>query len=148
MAFTATTVNSDAAWRPDLYAFAPTDVVPEALILQCTTVAGNVEGDAPSVRVAYVDDDEATFTAEGQDIDEAEPSLSEVLVHTAKITQLVRLSREQYSQPQTPDQLSQSVARALTRRGDLAFVAESAPTPPGSRTRRRAGERRQHRCGW
>lgn len=130
MPFTATTVNSDKAWAPDLYAFAPTDVLPEALILQCTTVAGNIEGDAPSTRVAYVDDDEAVFKAEGAALDEAEPSLAEVLVHTAKITQLVRLSREQYSQPQTPDQLSQSVARALTRRGDLAFVAEVAPTPP------------------
>ncbi len=90
MAFTATTVNSDKAWAPDLYAFSPADVVPEALILQCSTVAWNVEGDSPVVRVAYVDDDEATFTVEGVEIDEAEPSLSEVLVHTAKITQLVR----------------------------------------------------------
>ena len=113
MPFTATTVNSAKAWAPDLYEFAPADVIPEALILQCTTQAGRIEGDAPSVRVAYVDDDEATFTAEGQVIDGAEPSLSEVLVHTAKITQLVRLNREQYAQEGTADQLSQSVARAF-----------------------------------
>ena len=56
MPFTATTVNSAAAWRPDLYEFAPADALPEALILQCTTQAGSVEGDAPSVRVAFVDD--------------------------------------------------------------------------------------------
>ena len=148
MPFTATTVNSAAAWRPDLYEFAPADALPEALILQCTTQAGSVEGDAPSVRVAFVDDDEATFTAEGQNVEEASPALSEVLVHTAKVTRLVRLSREQYNQDGTADQLARSVSQALTRRGDLAFVAESAPTPPGSRTRRRAGERRQHRCGW
>lgn len=46
MPFTATTVNSAAAWRPDLYEFAPADALPEALILQCTTQAGSVEGDA------------------------------------------------------------------------------------------------------
>jgi hypothetical protein len=106
MPFTHTTVISDKAWAPDLYSFAPTDVVPDTLILQCTTVAGNIEGDSPVTRVAYVDD-EATFTAEGAEIDEAEPSLAEVLVHTAKITHLVRISREQYGQPDTADQLSQ-----------------------------------------
>ena len=46
MPFTATTVNSAAAWRPDLCEFDPADALPEALILQCTTQAGSVEGDA------------------------------------------------------------------------------------------------------
>jgi HK97 family phage major capsid protein len=130
MAFTATTANSARAWSPDLYEFAPADAVPDALILQCTTVVGQIEGDSPSVRVAYVDDDQATFTAEGSTIPEAQPALSEVLVHSGKISQLVRLSREQYSQTGTAEQLSQSVSRALTRRGDLAFVAEPAPGGP------------------
>jgi hypothetical protein len=62
MAFTHTTATSAAAWRPDLYEFAPADVLPEALIMQCSTVAGNIEGNAPSVRVGYVDDNTATFT--------------------------------------------------------------------------------------
>jgi hypothetical protein len=37
------------------------------------------------MRVAYVDDDEAQFTAEGDEIPEGEPTLAEVLVHTAKV---------------------------------------------------------------
>ncbi|MGV0646714.1 phage major capsid protein [Mycolicibacterium sp. XJ2546] len=127
---TITTGTSAKGWSPDLHVFAPTDVVPDALILQCSTVAGQIEGDDPAVRVAYVDDDEAQFTAEGATIPEGEPQLAEVLVHTAKITQLVRLSNEQYAQDQTAVQLSQSVARAITRRGDIAFVAEAAPTAP------------------
>lgn len=130
MAFTATTVNSDKAWAPDLHVYSATDVLPTALILQCSTVAGRVEGDAPIMRVAYVNDDEAVIKAEGSELDEGEPSLSEALVYTSKITQLVRLSREQYSQDQTADQLAQSVARAITRRADLAFVAEAAPVGP------------------
>ena len=130
MAFTATTVNSAKAWAPDLYAFAPTDAIPDALILQASTPAGRIEGDEPSTRVAYVVDDTATITPEGQTIDEAEPQLAEVLVHSAKVSMLVRLSREQYMQNQTADQLSLSVARAVTRRADIAFVAEPAPTPP------------------
>jgi HK97 family phage major capsid protein len=132
MPFTATTVNSAKAWAPDIYAFAPTDAIPDALILQASTPAGRIEGDEPVTRVAYVIDDEATITPEGQTIDEAEPQLAEVLIHSAKISMLVRVSREQFQQDQTADQLSMSVGRAVTRRADLAFVAEPAPTAPAT----------------
>ena len=37
---------------------------------------------------------------------------------------------EQYRQPNTPAQLAQSVARSVTRRADLAFLSETAPTAP------------------
>ena len=56
--------------------------------------------------------------------------MGEVLIHTAKASQFITLSREQYSQRGTAQQLSDSVRRALTLRGDIAFVAEPAPTPP------------------
>lgn len=125
-----TTPGTGGAWSPDIQAFAPSDVIPTALILECSTLAGTVEGDDPAVRVGYVDDDQAQFTAEGSEIPEAAPQLAEVLVHTAKVTQLVRVSREQYQQASTATQLSQSVARAITRRADLAFANEPAPTAP------------------
>lgn len=130
MAFTAKTANSAAAWRPDLYEFAPADVIDAAAILNHSTVVGRVEGDAVAVRCAYVDDDDAVIKAEGAELDEAEPTLSEVLVYTSKITQLVRLSREQYAQDGTADQLAASVSRAIIRRADTLFFAEAAPTPP------------------
>jgi HK97 family phage major capsid protein len=130
MPFTHTTSTAAGAWRPDVYTFAAADAVPDALILQCSTVAGEIEGDEPVMRVAYVDDDQAQFTAEGESVPEGEPTLAEVLVHTAKVTQLVRLSNEQYGQTNTATQLSQSVSRAVTRRANLAFVAEPAPTGP------------------
>lgn len=127
---TITTPGAAAAWRPDVHTFAPADAVPLAAILACTTIGGRVDGDAPAVRVAYVNDDDATITAEGAEIGEAAPALAEVVVSTAKITQRVRLSNEQWSQAQTPEQLAQSVARAVTRRADRAFLAEPAPTSP------------------
>jgi HK97 family phage major capsid protein len=130
MAFTATTTNSDKAWAPDVTAFAPVDAVPDALILQCSTVSGEVNGDEPVMRVGYVADDEAVFKAEGAALDEGTPDLAEVLVHTAKVTQLVRLSSEQWTQTNTAVQLSQSVSRAITRRANIAFVAEAAPGGP------------------
>ncbi|MBY4573974.1 major capsid protein [Gordonia paraffinivorans] len=124
MAFTATTSNSDAAWRPDVNVFAPVDTVPEAVLLQATTVSGEIIGDAPSLRVGYVTDDDATVTAEGQEIDEGEPELDEVVVTTSKISQLVRISNEQWRQLGTSDQLAQSVRRALIKKSDLLFLSD------------------------
>jgi hypothetical protein len=82
------------------------------------------------VHVGYVDDATAVFKAEGDTLDEAQPGLNEVVCYTAKLTQLIRLSREQYMQVGTPDQLSLSVQRAIIRRADIAFLAEPAPTSP------------------
>ena len=132
MSFTHTTGTSAYAWRPDTTAFVAGDVLADALILQCSTIAGSVEGDAPSVRCAYVNDDTATFVAEGQPIPESEPELAEVNVFTGKLSQLVRVSREQFSQQGTADQVSASVARALIRAADIAFLTQSAPTPPAT----------------
>jgi len=130
MAFTATTVNSAAAWRPDLFVFEAADVIPEATILNHSTVAGTIEGDEPVVRVAFCVDDDAKFYDEGAQFDEAEPDLQEALVHTKKFGQLIRMSREQYSQAGTADELARSVARAMTVKADSAFLAQAAPVGP------------------
>ncbi len=130
MAFTHTTATSAFAWRPDVSVFAAPDVLSAALILQCSTISGSVEGDAPAVRCAFVNDDTATFVAEGDPIPESEPELAEVVVHTGKLSQLVRVSREQFFQTGTADSVSASVARALIRAADVAFLSQVAPTPP------------------
>ncbi|MGE9806915.1 phage major capsid protein [Janibacter sp. G1551] len=127
---TESTFTSAKAWSPDLSTFAPGDVIPDALILQITTKAGAVEGDEPAVRVAYVDDAAAGFEAEGDDIAEANPSLSEVVVHTGKVAQLVRLSREQWAQAGTSGMLSESVRRAIVTKANMALLSQVAPTLP------------------
>ena len=127
---TETTLTSAKAWSPDVTAVAPDIAVPDALILQTSTVAGSVEGDQPAVRVQYVDDASAGFVAEGATISEADPNLAEVLVYTGKIAQLIRLSREQWSQPNASQLLSVSVARAVTRAANVAYLAQAAPTGP------------------
>ncbi|BBZ38733.1 phage major capsid protein [Mycobacterium conspicuum] len=130
MAFTATTPNSAAAWRPDLYSFAPETVIPSALIFSITTVSGQIEGDAPSLRVAYADDATAEFIDEAAEIDEAQPDLAEALVYTKKIALLIRMSREQYTQNGTDEHLSNSVARSMVYKADNALLAQPAPTSP------------------
>ncbi|WP_264032860.1 hypothetical protein [Mycolicibacterium gilvum] len=104
--------------------------MPEALILKTSTVAGSIEGDKPSLHVAYIDDADAQFIAEATEIPESDPTLAEVLVHTGKISQLVPLSAEQFSQDGTASQIAQSVSRALVKRADQAYLAQVAPTPP------------------
>ncbi len=99
MANTETTLTSAKAWSPDLTSVASDIAVPEALILATSTVSGTIEGDAPAVRVQFIDDATAGFVAEGAVISEADPNLSEALVYTGKVAQLIRLSREQWSQP-------------------------------------------------
>ncbi len=130
MSFTATTVNSPAAWRPDQFTFQPEDVLPDASILVASSVVGHIEGDQPAMRVAYVVDDNAEFVDEGDTLDESEPALNEAVVYTKKIAQLVRLTNEQYRQNMTPEKLAASVARALTRKANLAFLAQTAPVGP------------------
>lgn len=127
---THTTTTSAEAWAPDVRAFAPEEAVPDALILRTSSVLGEVEGDDVAVRVAFVDDDDAQFTAEGATIPESDPVLDEVLVYTGKVTQLVHLSREQWLQGGTADKLAESVRRAVTKKANQAYLAQVAPTSP------------------
>lgn len=125
-----TTPNSAHAWAPDVTEVAPDIAIPDALVLQTSTVAGQVEGDAPVVRCQYVNDDAAGFVNEGAVITEAAPELAEVVVATGKVAQLIRLSREQWQQPNASTLLSNSVARAVTRAANAAYISQIAPTAP------------------
>lgn len=122
-----TTHDAAVAWRPDVTTFAAEDVLAEALIITETENAGTVDGDAPAVRVAYIKDDDAEFVAEGADPGDANPELSEVTVHTAKIMQLIPMTNEQFYQAGTEQRLSSSAVRALTKKADEAFLAQPAP---------------------
>lgn len=130
MSPTITTETSAKAWSPDIQFFPAAEVIPEALVLTTSTLAGSIEGDEPAVRVAYVDDADAQFTAEGDDIPEAEPTLSEVLVHTGKVTLLVKVSREQYNQNGTANMLSESARRAVLKKANEAYLSQVIPTAP------------------
>lgn len=128
-----TTLDVSSAWAPDINAFNPEEVVPEALILQHSTVAGVIEGDRPSLNVAFINDDDAQFTAENATIDESTPDLDEVEVYTAKITQLVRLTNEQQRQEGTEKRLATSANRAVVKKANEAFLTQAAP-PSGKTT--------------
>lgn len=128
---TTTTTTSEWGWRPDTVEFLATDVVPQALILQTSTIAGEVDGDAPSVHVPYIIDagqvgTGAVFKAEGAALADEEPALDEIELKTKKLTRLATLSNEQFNKAPTAQQVSLSFARDLVRRADAAYLNENS----------------------
>ncbi|MBI2696154.1 phage major capsid protein [Mycobacterium nebraskense] len=130
---TTTTTTSEWGWRPDTVSFLATDVVPTALIMQTSAIAGDVDGDAPSVHVPYLVDagqagTGALIKAEGAALADEEPGLDEVELKTAKITRLATISNEQFMKAPTAGQISASFARDLVRKADALYLdANSAP---------------------
>lgn len=127
-----TTPASAKAFAPDVTVFEASTVLQQAAIMQHSTVSAQIEGDAPVVRVGYVKDDDAEFVDEGDDIPEGDPQLAEALVFTKKFAVLDKLSREQYRQAQSPEQLAASITRSMTFKADSAFLAQAAPTAPAT----------------
>lgn len=125
-----TTTTSSKAWAMDVQGFAPADAIPDALVQTITTVAGTVEGDDVAVRVPVVADDAANIVAEGADITEADPELNEAVVLTVKVAKLLRLSREQFRQPQTASLLAEAAARSIVTKADSVLINQVAPTAP------------------
>lgn len=127
---TLTTATADYAWRPDSTFFSAPDIIPDALLLQCSTVAGAIEGDTPSVRVAFVTDSEsAGYVSESVAITSDEPDLDEVVLHAKRIARLVTLSTQQYRQTETAAQVSESVARDIVQKADNAFLGDASDQP-------------------
>jgi HK97 family phage major capsid protein len=123
---TLTTTTADFAWRPDESTFAPADVIPQALILQTAAISGDINGDQPSLHVAFVTDAEsAAYVAEATEITDSAPGLDEVLVKTKKISRLVTLSNEQFSQDQTASQVAVSVARDIVNKADASYLGDN-----------------------
>lgn len=122
-----TTSTTPAAWSPDLRGFPADETVPDALVLQTSVVAGQIEGDAPALRVPYVaDDGQAGFVPEGQPIPESEADLSEVVVRTGKVAVLGRFSREQLEQPDAAALVVASMQRAVVARANEAYLGSPA----------------------
>ena len=119
--------NVTAAWRPDVTEYVAGDVMPDALILQCAQVVGQIEGDQPAVRVPFVGDDGTVgFVAEGAEIPDANQGFSEVVVFTDKVAALGKYSYETLQQPEAARMVVQSLSRAVTTKANAAFLSNAA----------------------
>lgn len=129
-----TTPTSPKAWAPDQTAFVPTDVVPDALILNTANVVGQIEGDEPAIRVPFVADDGVVgFVAEGAEIPDANQEFDEVVVLTGKVAALGKYSYETLAQPEAARMVVDSLARSVVTKANAAYLGnlEAAPGPTG-----------------
>lgn len=128
-----TTPTSPKAFALDVLGLAPEQTIPQSVLITCTSKAGEVEGDEPAVRVPAVNLDDSTgFVPEGDDINEAEPDLSELVILTGKVAVLVRLSREQLAQPAALDVISAEIKRSMLAKVDWAFLQQPSPVAPAT----------------
>ncbi|MDO3071215.1 phage major capsid protein [Mycobacteroides abscessus] len=72
------------------------------------------------------------FVAEGADINEADPDLSELVLNTGKVACLVKLSREQISQPNASATVTHEINRAMVSRVNFALLQQAAPVSPAT----------------
>lgn len=123
---TNTTTTSAAAWRPDEVASLNLDAaIPDSFLVQMTTLAGTVEGDARKVRVPFIGlDPAAAVVAEGAAIAETDATLSEVEIDTAKVAVLSVISNEQFGAEGAAQRIPQSLVRAVTQKANSEFVTE------------------------
>ncbi len=124
------TNESPKAWAMDVQGIAPEQVIPQALVLQCTTKGGEVHGDAPMVRVPRIKIIGAGFVPEGSDIPESNPELGELLIKTGTVAELIKVSRDQLSQDSASSLISHEMRRSMIYKADTAFLTQPAPVAP------------------
>ena len=124
------TNESPKAWAMDVLGIAPQEVIPQALVLQCTTKGGEVHGDAPMVRVPRIKILNPGFVPEGADIPESDPELGELLIKTGTVAELLKVSRDQLSQESAQALISHEMRRSMIAKADAAFLSQPAPVAP------------------
>ncbi|TXH18673.1 MAG: phage major capsid protein [Mycobacterium sp.] len=128
-----TTTTAAQVWRPDANVFAATDVLADAAIMTHSTVSAHLEGDAPVMRVGYVSDASAVYHTEGTAITPTDPALNEIECLTQEIAFLHAMTRDQYRQKNTAEQLAQSVSRSIIKQADKCFLSQPNPVSPAVR---------------
>lgn len=131
---TIVTDLSAQAFAPDqISSYSPTDVLESAAILALSTKGGDIEGDAPALRVPFVIDGAADVFAEGADItDAADVDLDEITLNTVKVAKLVKVSREQADQQDAAGRIAESIRRAIVAKADALFLSAAAPVAPAT----------------
>jgi len=123
--------NSNQGAFPNIQYFPAEDVVKGALILNVTDTSPLADGDAPTVRIPYVDEDVAAeFVDEGAPVDFGQPPLAELVVNTRKVAIITKISNEAYRARGVEGLLTNSMRRSVVNRADQTFL-QNAANPTG-----------------
>lgn len=118
---TLTTLIGNEAAFPNATSVQPGEAIPTALVMDCTTVMAEIEGDEPTARIAYAGDAAANIVKEGEAISRDTPTISELVVSTQKVAVLTVVSRESYSHSGVPEMLGNGIGRGIVKKADALF---------------------------
>lgn len=126
-----TTPVTPESYAPNVVALDPLKIIPNSLLVTATQRVAVVEGDDVFTKVPKLDlTDEVDWVPEGTAIPEADPTPDETVIANGKLGVLVKLSEEQFKQPNVTEIVSQEIGRALATKVNAALLNTPLPTSP------------------
>ncbi len=113
----------------------PEEVIREAIALNpyCATPTVTIQGDAPRVRIPYVETDPtAGVVAEGAEITQTSAALNEIEIATHKVALTIPMTNESLTYTDATQLVSTSAANAVTNRVDAMFLSAAADGTAGT----------------
>lgn len=113
----------------------PEEVIREALALNqyCATPTVTIQGDAPRVRIPYVETDPtAGIVAEGAEITQTSAALNEIEIATHKVALTIPITNEALTYTDATKLVSTSAANAVTNKVDAMFLSAAADSAAGT----------------
>lgn len=107
----------------------PEEVIREAIALNpyCATPTVTIQGDAPRVRIPYVETDPtAGVVAEGAEITQTSAALNEIEIATHKVALTIPITNEALTYTDATKLVSTSAANAVTNKVDAMFLSADA----------------------
>lgn len=128
------TTQTKAAFA-DTNMLQPEEVIREAIALNpyCATPTVTIQGDAPRVRIPYVETDPtAGVVAEGAEITQTSAALNEIEIATHKVALTIPMTNESLTYTDATKLVSTSAANAVTNRVDAMFLSAAADGTAGT----------------
>ncbi|MGO5044102.1 phage major capsid protein [Bifidobacterium animalis] len=113
----------------------PEEVIKEAVALNtnCATPTVTIHGDAPRVRIPYVETDPtAGVVAEGAEITQTSAALNEIEIATHKVALTIPITNEALTYTDATKLVSTSAANAVTNKVDAMFLSAAADEAAGA----------------
>lgn len=113
----------------------PEEVIREAIALNpyCATPTVTINGDAPRVRIPYVETDPtAGVVAEGAEITQTSAALNEIEIATHKVALTIPITNEALTYTDATKLVSTSAANAVTNKVDAMFLSAAADSAAGT----------------
>jgi len=99
-------------------------------MITATTKVADISGDAPVVKVPFIDVDDVDFVPEGDEIPTSPIDSREAIIATGALAVITVTSVDQFRQAGVSNLLSNELRRAMTQKADAALLGQEEPTAP------------------